>query len=245
MSRQWPCVLRLLYGKAHDAERLRWRGHRSPAFGRYLLAHCLAVGWRARLGVFRSFNPSASRLTRNVLLPILAGYGDVSIVFDPTLEDVEGESFLGEATPELEQIATVHRFDNTEWRARVGELIARTDITVIEATRLTPGVAWEFARCLKELPPWRVYPVAHLDGLDGVPLAEHVKTVYAVVGQESEMPRGVRTRWFYLGLKAFQKETVAADVHEKMSSIIAIESGLEDPSAFGPGAAAWLPAHAG
>jgi hypothetical protein len=38
---------------------------------------------------------------------------------------------------------------------------------------------------------------------------------------------------------------VAADVHENMSSIIAIESDLEDPSAFGPGAAAWLPAHAG
>jgi hypothetical protein len=102
--------------------------HRQRVWGKARTYDELAEAARAqgcRITGFRSFNPSASRLTRNVLLPILAGYGDVSIVFDPTLEDVEGESFLGEATPELEQIATVHRFDNTEWRARVGELIAR------------------------------------------------------------------------------------------------------------------------
>jgi hypothetical protein len=239
---RWPIVLASLLALAYLRSSVKPSMGGTPRFGE-LAAAARASG--CRITLFRSFDPSASRLTRNVLLPILAGYGDLHVVFDPTLGNVEAESFLGETTQELEQWATVHRFDHPEWRARVGELIARTDIAVIEATRLTPGVAWEFARCVKDLPPWRVYPIVDTDGLDGVSVGDHFKMFHATVGQEPDMPPDVRTRWFYLGEGASRQETVAEDVHQKMLTIIAIESGREDASAFGPGAAAWLPARAG
>lgn len=197
-----------------------------------------------RITLFRSFADGPSRLTRNILLPLLAGYGDLNVVFDQTLGSAERESFLGEEVPDLGRIATVYRFKSSEWPDRVAELIAQTDIAIIEATKLTPGVVWEFARCIKVLPPWRVYPLVDLDGLGDTPVAQHIARFYERVGREPDMPEDVRTRWFYLGPGAFQAETISTDLHGRMLAIIAIESGVEDASVFGPGAAAWLPGDA-
>lgn len=189
-----------------------------------------------RIMLLRSFADGPSRLTRNVLLPVVAAYGELHIVIDATLDAVQSRDLLGEDVPDLQKIATVYRFENDDWKRGVGELIDQTDIAIIEATRLSPGVIWEYARCMKTLPPWRVYPVIDLEGLGQTSLAHHMREFFELVAAEPDMPHDVGSRWFLLAPSADQVETIIMDVHQRMATIVAIESGVSDPSPFGEGA---------
>jgi hypothetical protein len=222
------CILTLAYLRSS----IKILSPGTPAFADLVEA---ARAQGCRIALFRSFEEGPSKLTRSVLIPVLSGYGRLDVVFDQTLADAQDRGFLGEEA-KLERLATLHRFENAEWRDRVAELIEQTDIAVIEATRLTPGVAWELANCFKYLPPWRVYPVINLEVLDE-PLKEYLASLYERAGPEMGMPRDIRPRFFFLGEGANQGEAIALDVHAKMVGIVAIESGVQDPSAFGPGAA--------
>jgi hypothetical protein len=180
-----------------------------------------------RIAVFRPFDRRSSTLARSALIPILAGYGKVDIVLDETFERAESDGEFGGQVDHFDELCTVHRFADSEWKDRVAEIIRDSDIAIIDWTTISPGVLWEIAQCYMYLPPYRIYGVVDGGVLESSSLKHHMSSFYDAIAAHPEMPEDVRPYIFYFAPGASQQMTLAIDIHRKMLEIIAIEEYVQ------------------
>ncbi len=202
-----------------------------------------------RIAVFRPFGPLRSSLARNALVPILAGYGGVEIVMDPTLEETRPTGILGSTYKRLRDLAEVHRYNNEDWQEGVEAVIKQADIAIIDISVAREGVTWEMAKCYEYLPPHRVYcavdsSIVEKEGS----LIDHVRRIYDLIESQADTdyPRNVRPYVFTFWPVTGHQLAIAQDVHRKMSELVAIDVGAitrpvyysDTPDDTGPGSPA-------
>jgi hypothetical protein len=187
------------------------------------------------IALFRPFGSRRSSLARNALVPVLAGYGSVHIVMDPTLEDADRKGILGRAYKELQDLAVVHKFSNEEWQAGVADVIENADMAVIDFSIPRPGITWEIAKCYERLPPHRIYGALDASVLkDKGSLTALIRGMYDRIQthEDTDFPRNVRPHVFVFCPAFGHQLAIARNVHRKMCELIAVEVGAMDRSEY-------------
>ena len=142
----------------------------NPAPGPSLNFHQLATEAShagCRIAFFRPFNPVFAGQARNLLVPILEGYGWVFFVSNDAFLQKRDEGAWGweyQTFPGLMRIKG-HHFPDEEWRLKVLETLDEIDIAVIDVSVPSPNVVWEVKQCYDRLPPHRVILVASTESL--------------------------------------------------------------------------------
>jgi hypothetical protein len=84
---------------------------------RFLGARAEAVRAGCRIGLFRPFNSANSREAKNVLLPLLRGYGSVYVVSDDSLDQATFDGTWSRDIQQLPQYADDYRYADADWAA--------------------------------------------------------------------------------------------------------------------------------
>lgn len=148
--------------------------------------------WGCSITFLRPFDESHAQWARNLLLPLLNGYGHVTHVTDGAFESAEylgtlsmGYQRMSEEVLGRNDLTDVERrmFDlvkaatggdmlhgqqlsDDEWKGRVKELLEKTDVAVIDLSRLSPNLLWEVRTSYETLPPERVVLITSSDLAD-------------------------------------------------------------------------------
>ena len=197
------------------------------------------------IALFRPFDDDYSKFARNIIIPLLDGYGRVVYVTDRTFEDSSYRGVLGRPYSEysdhireiakdadestrkmLELVDSVQggdpmrsagrEFKDEEWREKVQELFDRLDIAVIDVSTASPNVLWELRECYHRLPPERVIGIARRASVS------HLKSHSEAITEATHIP----SEPWISGLAIYDpderelRESFVHNLHERMLGIV-------------------------
>jgi hypothetical protein len=185
-----------------------------------------AVASGCRIALFRPFRDGPAGVARNVLLPVLEGYGAVDIVADPTFDRAPPQGVFRREYTEQAPPGPVHRFDDHAWQEGVRTIIGRADVAVLDLSAVSPNLVWEVAQCYRSLPPYRVILVLDSAAPRARSLQDHMRDFYNLLGKHPEMPRDVRPYVLIFTPGPSQEAALTIDIHRKMCEIVERETAL-------------------
>ncbi len=133
----------------------------------------------ARITLLRRFSSEYSDIVKNVIVPLLQGFGPVELVGDRTLDHADYHGRLSvdlAAMPGLLKMSE-RRFTHEEWKQKVEEILRKTDVAVIDISEPTDSLIWEMAHCYNLLQQHRIILLIGVDALATRSLEEHVTEV--------------------------------------------------------------------
>ena len=116
--------------------------------------------YRCTIAYFRPFTAKHARDARNLVVPLLDGYGRVIHVNDLTFESVDQDYLHGQEYSDVlgkfRMRTQARNFDDANWQVGVQKILSKVDIAVVDISNLSPNVLWELANCYAQLPQNRV-----------------------------------------------------------------------------------------
>ena len=116
-----------------------------------------------RIGLFRPFHSKYSAQAKNLLLPLLRGYGDAYFVADESFDESEPAGGLGRDYERFPSRVGGHRYTHDEWQSRVSAEIKRLDVAIIDISIPSASLVWEIKQCIAQLPRHRILFVASVE----------------------------------------------------------------------------------
>jgi hypothetical protein len=210
----------------------------SPA--RFLGARVEAARAGCHIGMFRPFNSANSNEAKNVLLPLLRGYGTVYVVSDDSFDRTRSDGAWTRDYARFPQHAPAHRYTEVDWQVRVQAEIEKLDVAVVDVSVPSASLAWEIKQCVERLPSHRIIFVASTSALaphdDLRPLEE--RHVEAFMAQAEPIKKrlqelgvdfhGTNPRCLVYPPDAAGHTWLANALFQAMTDIVAIETGWLD-----------------
>ena len=109
-----------------------------------------------RIGFFRPFHKSFSSQAKNLLLPLLQGYGTVFFVVDESFNESKFAGFWSKDLQLLPGLVGGHQYTNHEWQKKVLAQLDNLDIAVVDISVPSANVVWEIKQCYDRLPSHRI-----------------------------------------------------------------------------------------
>jgi hypothetical protein len=113
-----------------------------------------------RIGFFRPFRAEYSAEAKNLLFPLLSGYGSVFFVGDETFDEADFDGLWSKDYKALPGLVGGHRYTNEEWQRQVVAQLPTVDVAIVDVSVPSSNVIWEIKQCYDWLPSHRIVLVA-------------------------------------------------------------------------------------
>jgi hypothetical protein len=206
----------------------------------FIRARNASVHSGCRIGLFRPFHSDYSAQAKNLLLPLLRGYGPVFFVEDESFTESGFTGLWSKDYQALPGIVGGHRYTDEEWQKQVQAQLDDVDVAVVDISAPSANVVWEIKQCYDRLPSHRILFVASANVLPtGLPTDAQDQSFQAAIWAHLEpILRGLKelganpkTRPVCLIYSTDVKGQVwlASALFHAMSNIVALEAGAPQP----------------
>jgi len=189
-----------------------------------------------RIGFFRPFNAEYSAEAKNLLFPMLSGYGSVYFVADESFDEADFDGLWSKDYEALPGLVGGHRYTNEEWQRQVATNLDSLDIAVVDISVPSTSVIWEIKQCYDRLPSHRIVFVVSAAALSiQVPLDVQDESMQRAVSEHimpileglSALEANPTTKPIMLVYAPVVEGEVwlANALFQAMSNIVAIETG--------------------
>lgn len=209
----------------------------SPGFMR---ARSLSRRSGCPIGLFRPFHRDYSAQAKNLLLPLLRGYGTVFFVEDASFTESAFTGLWSKDYQALPGIVGGSRYTDEEWQRRVKAQLENIDVALVDISVPSANVVWEIKQCYDRLPSHRIIFVASADVLPtGLPADlqdrdfqaafwAHIEPILRGLKELGANPTTQPVCLIYSSEVEGQVWLASALFHA-MSNIVALETGAPQP----------------
>lgn len=142
-------------------------GTASGTWPGFFQARSLSRHTGCRIGFFRPFHSDYSAQAKNLLLPMLRGYGSVFFVVDDSFDESKFDGLWSKDYKDLPGLVGGHRYTDDEWQRQVLAQLENIDVAIVDISVPSANLVWEIKQCYDRLPSYRIIFVANAVVLSG------------------------------------------------------------------------------